>query len=128
MLETIQQRLLENCLGGSAGKKSLLYHLQKIGDGSSCVYIYPNQNTKVFVKNKAQETVGTKYKLPSWVMNNVIKLFDEKSQEAGTVRGLQDKENGMRGVKKEVANLRKDIKNIKKDIQVILEYVKFARK
>ena len=128
MLETIQQRLLENCLRKSVGKKSLLYQLQKIGDGTNCIYIYPNQNTKVYVKNKAQETVDTKYKLPSWVIKNVIKLFDEKSQKTGEIRGFEDNENAMRGVKKEVVNLRKDIKNIKKDIQVIMEYVKFARK
>ena len=128
MLETIQQRFLEKCLRRSASKKSLLYYLQETGDGTNCIYIYPNQNTKVFVKNKAQETVDTKHKLPSWVMNNVIKLFEEKSQKAGAARGYEDKESSIRDVKKEVVNLRKDIKHIKKDIQVIMEYVKFAKK
>ena len=41
---------------------SLLEYIQRIGDDSLTIYIYPNKNDNIFVKNKSKETIDTKYR------------------------------------------------------------------
>ena len=41
---------------------SLLKYIQRIGDDSLTIYIYPNKNDNIFVKNKSKETIDTKYR------------------------------------------------------------------
>ena len=42
---------------------SLLKYIQRIGDDSLTIYIYPNKSNNIFVKNKSKETIDTKYRL-----------------------------------------------------------------
>ena len=42
---------------------SLLKYIQRVGDDSSTIYIYPNKSNNIFVKNKSRETIDTKYRL-----------------------------------------------------------------
>ena len=46
---------------------SLLEYIQKIGDDSLTIYIYPNKNDNIFVKNKSKETIDTKYRYVQYV-------------------------------------------------------------
>ena len=41
---------------------SLLEYIQRIGDDSLTIYIYPNKHDNIFVKNKSKETIDTKYR------------------------------------------------------------------
>ena len=41
---------------------SLLKYIQRIGDDSLTIYIYPNKSDNIFVKNKLKETIDTKYR------------------------------------------------------------------
>ena len=59
MLETMFKKLSH---GLKKSKYSLLSQLENLGDGTRRIYIYPNQTNKVYVKNKVQETVLTRYK------------------------------------------------------------------
>ena len=67
--------------------------------------------------------------MPSWVINNIIKNLEERNKEAVQTYGINNEvEKSVKGVKKEVALMKKDIKTMKKDLQVLIEYVKFAKK
>ena len=46
---------------------SLLEYIQRIGDDSLTIYIYPNKNDNIFVKNKSKETIDTKYRYLQYV-------------------------------------------------------------
>ena len=46
---------------------SLLEYIQRIGDDSSTIYIYPNKKDNIFVKNKSKETIDTKYRYVQYV-------------------------------------------------------------
>ena len=62
MLETIFGKLCCQGLNISTSFDSLLSQIELLGDGTSKIYIYPNKTNQVFVKNKAQENVSTRYR------------------------------------------------------------------
>ena len=62
MLETFFGKLCCKGLTISTSFDSLLSQIELLGDGSNRIYIYPNKTNQVFVKNKAQENVVTRYR------------------------------------------------------------------
>ena len=62
MLETLFGKLCCQGLNISTSFGSLLSQIELLGDGSNRIYIYPNKTNQVFVKNKAQENVLTRYR------------------------------------------------------------------
>ena len=67
--------------------------------------------------------------MPTWVINNIIKNLEERTKGVDQNYGINSEvEKSVKGGKKEVTLMKKDVKTIKKDLQVLLEYVKFAKK
>ena len=62
MLETMFRKFCCKGLNISTSFDSLLTQIELLGDGTNRIYIYPNQTNQVFVKNKAQENVSTRYR------------------------------------------------------------------
>ena len=57
---------------------SLLEYIQRIGDDSSTIYIYPNKSDNIFVKNKSNETIDTKYRYVHSTLNTFWCLTNNK--------------------------------------------------
>ena len=107
---------------------SIFATLNKIGADDCAIYIFPNDNRKVFIKNKAGDMVETTYRLQPWVIKNIFKILKQKETE----KLRRDKENGnekgLRGIRREVNSIKKDVKAIQRDLKIICELVKFNNK
>ena len=107
---------------------SIFATLNKIGADDCAIYIFPNDNRKVFIKNKAGDMIETIYRLQPWVIKNIFKILKHKESE----KLRRDKENGnekgLRGIRREVISVKKDVKAIQRDLKVLCELVKFNNK
>ena len=67
----------------------------------------------------------TTLRLPSWVIQNILKNLDERNKEALKIFSNNNElEKSVKGVKKEVALMKKDIKIIKKELQENNKYLR----
>ena len=93
------------------------------------IYILPNaEHNKVFVKDKGDKLVETKFRIPMWVNTNVIKILKQKEMESRMKKMDHEKDNTVRDLMRDVVGMKKDMKSIKKDIHVLCEMVKMIKK
>ena len=108
---------------------SIFASLHNIGAAEdSAIYIYPNDKRNVFIKNKTGDMIETKYSLPPWVIENLLKTLKQKEFEKLTREKETGNEKGLRGIRREVGTVKKDVKAIQRDLQIICEFIKFNNK
>ena len=103
------------------------------------IYLYPNQHGgSVYVKGYGKDValnshtkVGTGLKLPSWVVQNTLKILGRKRKlgddstqalEAETLRRKQEEK--MLRLTDDIKVIKKDFDSIKHDIQIIASRLK----
>ena len=93
------------------------------------IYILPNaEHNKVFVKDKIDKLVETKFEMPKWVTANVIKILRENELKNQVKKIDHEKDNTVRDLRRDVVGMKKDMKSIRKNIQVLCEMVKMIKK
>ena len=82
----------------------------------------------MFVKDKGDNLVETKFCIPKWISENVIKILRQKEMESRVKKMDHEKDNTVRDLRRDVVGMKKDMKSIKKDIHVLCEMVKIIKK
>ena len=89
----------------------------------------PNaEHNKVFVKDKGDKLVETKFCIPKWINANVIKILRQKEMESRVKKMGCEKDNTARDLSRDVVGMKKDMEMIRKDIHVLCEMVKIIKK
>merc|ERR1711892_243118 len=113
---------------------SLICNLQRYNKDADphhevVIYILPNaEHNKVFVKDKSDKLIETKFKMPKWVTANVIKILRENELKNQVKKIDHEKDNTVRDLRRDVVGMKKDMKSIRKNIQVLCEMVKMIKK
>ena len=82
----------------------------------------------MFVKDKGDKLVETKFCIPKWVSENVMKILRQKEMESRVKKMDHEKDNSVRDLRRDVVGMKKDIKSVMKDIHVLCEMVKMFKK
>ena len=93
------------------------------------IYIYPNQpGGQVFLKNSSGHLIKTKFRLPKWILVNVLFILKEREANLTNAKTNHDKESDINRLRKEMMVSKRDLKAMRKDILVLTELVKMIRK
>ena len=107
-------------------RASVVHYLQSVmgtsdKDSTVLIYFFPNSNNNhVFVDTVNGSLIQTKFALPSWISENVMKILKSKPDlHGGTKNKYPSISDDINELKKEIHMMKKDIKIITKSMDRI---------
>ena len=84
------------------------------------IYFFPNSsNNQVFVETVNGSFIETKFTLPSWIAENVLKILKNKPDQFGMKTNCPVTEDDMQELKKELHSMKNNMQRIEKSINAM---------